>query len=80
MCAGLSKSPPHLSPDASSVIKVVFVIRQLPDAVVDSDTTLARSHVFLRHLYPAQGTYCKTLTREIRSTLTQTVEVENDEG
>lgn len=37
----------HLSPDTGSVMKVVFVVRQLPDAVVDSDATLARSHVFL---------------------------------
>lgn len=37
----------HLSPDTGSVVKVVFVVRQLPDAVVDSDAALARSHVFL---------------------------------
>lgn len=38
------------------------MIRKLSDAVVDSDAALARSHVFLRHLHPAQGTHRKTLT------------------
>lgn len=38
------------------------MIRELPDAVVDSNTALARCHVLLRHLYPAQGTHCETLT------------------
>lgn len=65
--------PSHLSPDASSVVKVVFVIRQLPDAVVDGNAALARSQVFLRHLHPAQGAHCKTLTPQTRSTSAQTV-------
>lgn len=55
----------HLSPDASGVMQVVFVIRELPDAVVDSNAALARSHVFLRHFHPAQGTHCKTLTEKM---------------
>lgn len=50
-------------------MKIVFVVRQLPDAVVDSNTALAGCHVLLRHLYPAQGTHCKTLTVQICSTI-----------
>lgn len=60
VCVSLQSS--YLSPDPSGVMKVVFVIRELPDAVVDSDTTLARCHVVLRHLNPAQRAHCETLT------------------
>lgn len=52
-------------------MKVMFVIRQLPNAVVDSNTALARCHVLLRHLYPAQGTHCKTLEVQICIILAQ---------
>lgn len=59
---------PHLSPDTSSVVEVVFVIGELPDAVVDSNTALPRRHVLLRHLHPAQGAHSETLQRHKQAT------------
>lgn len=51
----------HLSPDAGCVVQVVFVVWELPDAVINSNAALARCHLFLWYLHPAQRSHSKTL-------------------
>lgn len=53
----------HLSPDAGCVVQVVFVVGELPDAVIDGNAALARCHLFLRYLHPAQRSHSKTLQK-----------------
>lgn len=52
----------HLPPDPSGVVEVVFVIGELPDAVVDGHAALSGRQVLLRHLHPAQRAHGETLT------------------
>lgn len=55
------KAISHLSPDAHSVSYVILAVRQLTNAVVNSNAAFTRSQVLFSHLYPAKRAHSKTL-------------------
>jgi hypothetical protein len=57
----------HLSPNTDCIPDVVFAVRKLPDAVVDSNAAFARGEVFLCHLHPSQRAHSKTLEGKVRT-------------
>lgn len=65
-CHSSSPRVTYLSPNADCVPDVIFAVRKLPDAIVDSNAAFPGGEVLLCHLHPSQRAHGKTLEDRVR--------------